>query len=218
MIKARKVKRINKEEENTMVKVHKTPLSMSKSKPKGVATEVKKKIPQMEEKISIGLEYNIPEGEEFVAIVKGFSRNDTGILMHLTIFAEEICNKTFYYKDNTSAISQLRKFASLFEAFDGELSSVVGECVVIIVSSTEYGFQFARGVRSVTEKEANNIIAKSGYNYEDDVNLDINNKGKKEEVSISEEEEEFQEKDFEEEEEELDYDDEDEEEEEEEDY
>lgn len=184
------------------------------NKNKSIISEFKKEIAPQEESISIGLEYQIPEGEEFVAVITGFSTKDTGILMHLTIFAEEKCNKTFYYKTNTSAIAQLRKFASMFEAFDGELGSIVGECAIVVLSTTDYGFQYVRGVSSVTEKEANEILSETGFNYDLDGCIDDTSTNRRKQTSeeVESEEETLAEEDFEEDEDsedELDYEEED---------
>jgi len=217
VIKMNKDKKIENKESNSSL--------YNKGKIQNMISHVKKDIKQQDEAISIGLEYQIPEGEEFVCIITGFSSTDTGILMNITIFAEEKCNKTFYYKTNSSAIAQLRKFASMFDSFDGELGSIVGRCAIVVVLSTDYGFQYVRGVRAITDEEATDILLQSGFDDFSGVETEsISDRLRnRQRLEFSEEEkeggnlalDETEEENFEEEEEELDYD---EEEEEEEDY
>lgn len=110
------------------------------------------------ESIKLGFDYELEEDIEYPALIKAIRRVNNGIVVELAVFAGETCDMSFFYKDGTTSYDSLRKFALRFEAYTGDLASIVGKCTLIVIKSTSYGFKYFVGMGELSLEEANTMI------------------------------------------------------------
>ena len=117
-----------------------------------------KSINKESKSINISMNEEPPFEVEVPALVKDVRKVDTGIVIHMIILADRPYDQDIFYKDGTTAISHLRRFASLFNSFHGDLAEIVGKCVVIVLKKTNYDFVYMEGIKEINALEANHMF------------------------------------------------------------
>lgn len=110
------------------------------------------------ENIDIGFECTPPLDVNIPALILDIRKVSIGYCVDTAIFADEVYNHSFIYKDGTSAIGKLRRFACMFETFNGNLASIVGKCALIKLKQTDYGMLYMVGINELTSEEANRMF------------------------------------------------------------
>ena len=146
-----------------------SPFGYSKSKGSGRVGGMLKDVKKTNEKIEIGKSWEPKEGLEYPVLIKNIRETEKGyIVVECAIFGEGVVDKSFFYKMESSALTQLRKFASLFPKFDGDISKIVGECVLAELRTTSYGFEYLRGIKALTLSEAEKLASEFAEKEEAD--------------------------------------------------
>lgn len=137
-----------------------SPFGNSQQKKAGIVCDVLKTVTKPAERIEIGKNWEPKAGVEYPVLIKNVRETEKGyFVLDCTFFGEDVVEKNFLYKKESSALTQLRKFASLFPKFDGDISKIVGECVLAELRTTSYGFEFLRGIKSLTLQEAEKLAS-----------------------------------------------------------
>ena len=146
-----------------------SPFGNSQQKKAGIVCDVLKTVTKPAERIEIGKNWEPKAGVEYPVLIKNVRETETGyFVLDCTFFGEDVVEKNFLYKKESSALTQLRKFATLFPEFDGDISKLVGECVLAELRTTSYGFEYLRGIKSLTLQEAEKLASEFAKKEEAD--------------------------------------------------